>query len=59
MSVEYPPYINKTLYEKFLEKQVAKCDVKLAKYDFVKAQREVAVKKLEEYRNEKSKQTSK
>lgn len=59
MSVEYPPYINKTLYEKFLEKQVAKCDVKLAKYDFVKAQREVAVKKLEEYRNEKAKQIRK
>lgn len=59
MSYEYPPYINKTLYEKFLEKQIAKCDVNLAKFDFVKAQREIAVAKLEEYRNEKEKQSKK
>ena len=59
MSIEFPPYINKTLYEKFLEKQVSKCDIKLVKYDFVKAQRDIAFKKLEEYRSEKSKQITK
>lgn len=59
MSYEFPPYINKTLYEKFLERQVAKCDIKLTKLDFVKAQREIAAAKLEEYRNEKKKQSKK
>lgn len=59
MSIEFPPYINKTLYEKFLERQVAKCDVKLAKQEFIKAQRDIASKKLEDYRNEKSKQNNK
>ena len=59
MSYEYPPYINKTLYEKFLERQVAKCDIKLTKLDFVKAQRDIAAAKLEEYRNEKKKQSEK
>ena len=57
MSVEFPPYINKSIYEKFLEKQVAKYDAKISKCDYYKAQKEVAEKKLNEYRDAKAKKS--